>query len=34
MLVIATDLAANFSCDQFRIMQDIFSKLLRAGAAI
>ena len=27
----ATNLAANFGCDQFRIMPDIVSKLLRAA---
>ena len=27
----APDLAANFGCDQFRIMPDIVSKLLRAA---
>ena len=30
-ILIATDLAANFGCNQFRITPDIVSKLLRAA---
>ena len=30
-ILLATNLAENFGCDQFRIMSDIISKLLRAS---